>query len=416
MPTSGSDRRRFPHAGTIRWLSSALVAALAATGCERLALTPPLYGTVTVAATTRSGLPVPGAQLELYTGVRPMVYAVTDATGHFTFESVPTGVYGVRISPPSGYAALETVIRAPETTVVDNLTVGTDGSVPVKFTLLQRGAGTVSVRVGSKDGSPLAGVATTLYDAHATVGSVRTDASGNAVYTAVPFGVYGVAVNPPVGFHELGDLSIVFQDNIVVDLGSTQRSSFALAPCQGSVIATVLDEGGAPAIGVPVALYTFTRAAGNANTGSDGTARFTGVACDEYGVSLGPVSGYTVTPGRGSSFLDGLRLNRDVSKPVSFRVASCRGSVRVLVTDASGAPVPGTVAQLYSSTGTLGTATTGSDGHLTFASAPCGAELGVKIAPPAGYSVAAGRGSSYIDAISLQNGSNRDLLFTVTRP
>ena len=113
---------------------------------------------------------------------------------------------------------------------------------------------------------PLNSRTTTLYDAHATIGSVRTDASGNAVFAAVPFGVYGVAVNPPVGFHDLGDLSIVFQDNIVVDEGSAQHASFALAPCQGFVRVSVLDD-----------------------------------------------------------------------------VASCRGTIRVLVTDASGAPVLFTV-------------------------------------------------------------------------
>ena len=98
--------------------------ACALWACDALLTRPSLYATVTATVARRDGTPIPNASLTLYTGQRPMGYAVTDTLGRYTFVDVPEGLYGLRADPPSGYVRLETLLSttAPSE-VVQNIWV-----------------------------------------------------------------------------------------------------------------------------------------------------------------------------------------------------------------------------------------------------------------------------------------------------
>ena len=107
---------------------------LAASSCDYMLTRPALYSSVPVSVTLLNGDPVAGVKLELYTGFRPMDYAVTGADGRFTFEHVPLGNYGVyAIGVPNGYLP----VGHP---YVDNLDVEPGVSPPVHLILTKVGA------------------------------------------------------------------------------------------------------------------------------------------------------------------------------------------------------------------------------------------------------------------------------------
>lgn len=392
------------------------VTLASAAGCDAIT-SPSQYGTISVAVRTRSGEPVADVPVELYTGVRPMGYARTDANGRYTFERVPVGVYGVVILAPSGYATKEAVIRTPRpSTLSDGLTLLADSLVTVEFELLKRGEGSLSVTVRDSGGTPVAGVAATLYAPNGVLANAITNAAGRATFTSLPLGKYGVWIVRPPGFIDVGEALRIFRDDLVVDGGSAQDVAFTLAPCAGGIGVAVRDEAGRGVSGAPIRLYSAISVIRDAVTGVDGTFRFTPVTCGEYGVTIMPRAGYTVAAGRGNSFVDGVLLRRGGSPSVSLAVRSCAATLNVSVRDASGVAVAGATLSLYNARGPLASLVTGSSGTVSFPAVLCGEDVGVNVTPPAGYSVPPGNGSSFFDGIRLTNGAVGSQVFVLNRP
>lgn len=125
---------RFKSSRVAAWSCAILLA-----GCDAWLTTPSLYNTVDVVVAQRDGTPIPGTNLILYTGDRPMGYAVTGLDGRFTFKRVPQGLYGVLATPPSGYDVLDTFVH-------DGLLVANDTLLTVHFTFLKIGAGVAVIR------------------------------------------------------------------------------------------------------------------------------------------------------------------------------------------------------------------------------------------------------------------------------
>ena len=117
---------------------AASACAILLAGCDAWLTKPSLYNTVDVVVAQRDGTPIPGTNLILYTGDRPMGYAVTGLDGRFTFKRVPQGVYGVLATPPSGYDVFDTFVH-------DGLLVADDTLLTVHFTFLKIGAGVTAV-------------------------------------------------------------------------------------------------------------------------------------------------------------------------------------------------------------------------------------------------------------------------------
>jgi hypothetical protein len=92
-----------PRVLPARAISLSIAALMLTTpGCEHMLVTPSQYGELRVSVTMGSGAPVTDLGLVLYTGVRPIEYSATDASGSHTFERVPPGNYGVTGPMPMG--------------------------------------------------------------------------------------------------------------------------------------------------------------------------------------------------------------------------------------------------------------------------------------------------------------------------
>jgi hypothetical protein len=166
-----------------------LAGALALGACDSWVTRPSFYNSVRVLAARRTGEPIAGVDLVLYTGQRPMGYGTTDSLGTFTFTNVPKGQYGIIASIPKGYDVIEHFVAAPLSTVRDNLNVAADTLSTVRFTYLKTGEGTLVARVVSTDGTPLTGVPVELYSPKGTIAKALIDSKGNATFTSVPIGV-----------------------------------------------------------------------------------------------------------------------------------------------------------------------------------------------------------------------------------
>lgn len=303
-------------------------AALFAAACDNWLTKPSLYNSVSVIVSQRNGAPIPGAALSLYTGQRPMGYATTGNDGRYVFRDVPQGNYGVFATPPPGYDLLENLIQAPPSIFHDKLVVAEDTLSPVRFTFLKRGPGSLVVLVTQPDGTPLAGVPVTAYSPTTVNGKTTTDASGHATFTSVSFGVHGLLVERPFlyrDFRVVGDSLYAFRDNLIVDEGSSDTTTFRLKKCAGTVRALMVDGAGLPVAGVTALFYTPTQQLTVAASGADGRVSFSQVPCAfQVGVFITAAAGYTVAEGRGSRFIDGLTLTDGATIDVTFHLTRTR--------------------------------------------------------------------------------------------
>jgi hypothetical protein len=114
-----------------------------------------------------------------------------------------------------------------------------------------------------------------------------------------------------------------FFDGIRVTRGSLQTFRFEVVRCTGMVRIRVEDLGGVPVPGAGLTLYTSQGEVARGMTDATGAFGFPDAACGvQYGVSVQPPSGFTVTEGRGSSFFDGIMLENGEQTSLTFRLAA----------------------------------------------------------------------------------------------
>ena len=314
--------RAFARSRGVLWSGCALI--LGATACDKWLTNPSLYNAVTVVVTTRSGSPIPGAALTLYTGQRPMGYASTGADGRYVFQDVPQGNYGVFAIPPSGYDRVEDLIGGPPTIYKDKLIVAKDTLSPVRFTYLKRGPGALVAMVVEPNGTPIPGAAVTAYEPTVVDERATTDANGIAAFSNLPFGVHGVSVQRPLPYRDFvtpSDSPSVYRDNLIVDAGSTDTVIFRLSRCSGTLTAVAIDGSGLPVRNATIKAYTSTAQFAQSATDANGRVSFSNAPCViQVGVSITPPAGYSVPSGRGSSFFDALTVPRNGVVQVTFHL------------------------------------------------------------------------------------------------
>ena len=103
-----------------------VIASIAA--CESLVTDPVPYGTIRVRAVGRDSQPLPGLEVELYTGFAPHGYHTTNANGVTVFTRVPQQQYGVQMKLGSAYGLLQEILPETSKVVVSgiNVTAATD--------------------------------------------------------------------------------------------------------------------------------------------------------------------------------------------------------------------------------------------------------------------------------------------------
>src|SRR5262249_1429547 len=152
----------------------------------------------------------------------------------------------------------------------------------------------------------------TAYSPKTVNGSATTDATGTVTFTGVPFGVHGLNVTRPLLYRDYrtpGDSLSTYRDNLIVDAGSNDTTTFRLARCGGTVRAIAVDGKGAPVPGVTAAFYTSTQQLAVLATGADGTVSYSQIPCVvQVGVQITPAAGYSAPNGRGFRFIDGITV------------------------------------------------------------------------------------------------------------
>lgn len=271
----------------------------------------------------------------------------------------------------------------------------------------------VIVAVKDAGGAPMPDLPLILYTGDRPVQYASTGEDGRFRFEEVPYGVYGVSVDRPPSYVDLGEPINVFVDGLLINATPLDTIRFVLAKCEGTVSVQVLDATGNPASSLPVYLYRLDGIVRDTITGVDGTVNFTKVHCGDYGVAVPPTYGYVIKNVRGFGFADGLRITRATTSlraVLRVTVEDCGGVIRVHAQDTGGAPVPGASLLLYSGDAKYRTAVTDGAGNASFARLACSPTLGVLITPPPGYSVPAG--GDRFDRISPAATTN--LTFTLT--
>src|SRR6185312_8815383 len=150
-------------------------------------------GTVTGLVVTASGAPASGLTVS-FTGTENVVTGttfsvnrsvVTDASGHYTFNDVPTGTFTLTVREPnSGVASTASVIvAANQTTTAPILTL--------------TGLGTIQVQLNFANGSPAANAEIDVLNSSRFLGAFSTDATGKLTVPDIPVGTFTLhAFNP----------------------------------------------------------------------------------------------------------------------------------------------------------------------------------------------------------------------------
>ncbi len=376
-------------------------------GCSDILTEPFRYGTVEVLGERRSGEAVPGVEFTLYTGTRTLGVDVTDELGRILFRFVPACGMGVSAwEQPEPYRSLD-----PESGTFRTFTMVEGEERSFTFVYLKVGPGTIVVRVVDPEGAGIPGVRVQRYAPDGAHAEAETDHAGEHAFTEVPFGHHGVRLLPGRGYLIPDEGS--HTDGLLIDDGATEHAMLTELRCRGVVRAVVVDEGESPVANVPVTLYGATGFVGEGVTDAEGIREFEEVACGNYGVGIGEVRGYRfMTPAAG--FVDGLELGPNGLLTARFTLVVCRGVIEVRVQDAGGAPVPTARLILYNPQEALAVSLSGADGSVAFEDVPLAPSYGVRVDPPDGYHVVEGRGTSYLDGVSIEDGSVEQLTFTVT--
>jgi hypothetical protein len=146
-----------------------------------------------------------------------------------------------------------------------------------------------------------------LYGIGGEIANAFTNQDGVARFDPVPYGNWGVYVDPP---DSLGTPSAprVHVDGLGMEAGIVLTPRLAINRCAGALNVEVVDQDTIPVPNYAVQLYTFVGAYAYAATTASGPAVFTGVTCGNYGVLAEPTAGYSVDFTVGSGVQDGLNV------------------------------------------------------------------------------------------------------------
>ena len=367
------------------------------------------FGSLEVLTVTRSGVPVTGSELTLYNNVQISAVGFTGADGKYRFKFISPQIYGVHNEPPDGYMRPEDMAGGISTAYTHQIVIEEGDEKHASFSFVKIGPGRIDVSVMDLDGTPIEETKVFLYGPQGDLSEKLVGSSGSVSFDPVSFGNRGIRVVPPRLYLD-GDEGFFFQDGLLIDEGWTEEVSFILEKCLGTLRASVQDDSGAPFPEYPIRLYSPTADLDVRDTGTDGVAVFDSIACGNRGLAMVQRPGWLFEEGRGLSFHDGISVTRQSDQMFSFTVEACRGEVGVRVEDENSDPVSGALLELYALNRTWDQDVTGANGVLTFTQA-CGMEVGVRVTPPAGYTVPEGRGSSFYDGLRPDIGGRVELVF-----
>ena len=252
-----------------------------------------------------------------------------------------------------------------------------------------------------------------------------TDRNGRLTFEYVPpensYAVQGV---PPEGYKRpeemYGGPSTEWVEGLWMEPGDRRQIEFKyLKVGPGSIAASVSDPAGEPIEGVRLSAYTPTGTVFKRTTDAAGAVLFEGVPFGHWGVRAFPAEGYFFGA-NDVQYRDGFVIEEGVRREARFvmdftGLTRCYGTVRAQVSDQYGEPVEDYPLRLYTYTRTVATGSTEPDGRYAFTGLFCDG-YGVSLETRRGFVLSEGRGSTYIDALTVGvNTDTIDVSFTAPR-
>lgn len=372
-------------------------------GCDEFLVSDPFhYGEVEVRTQRRSGEPVSGVDLILYTGTRVLGKTTSRTDGTAQFRYVPAGVMGVQAFPPEAYRPLD--LRSGWT---ETFAMKEGEERPVAFTYLKFGPGTLIVRTEDPEGSPLEGVRLEVFSPDRLVAAFNSGPAGERTFSDLPFGVYGVRALPGRGYQVPGGIKLV--EGFIIEDGWTETAHVVLERCLGTIRAVSTEPDGQPLAGIDVTLFESAGDLAAGETDEGGEYDFSDLYCGNYGVRAGILPEYRlISPP--TRYVDGLVLGHEQEIEARFTYARCLGAIAVAALDQIGDPVPGLPLLLYSSEGPVAEDVTNSQGRHRFAELPCG-NYGIRVGTLPGYRLST-PAAGYVDGLELDYQQELEARFT----
>jgi len=361
-------------------------------------------GRIDVSVTDPKGTAIEDTKVFLYGPEGTLSEKITESSGAVSFDSVSFGNRAIRVVPPRSYLDTDEGFFFQHGILID------EGWIEEVSFVLEKCLGTVRGSVQDVSGAPVTEHTVRLYSSTATLELKDTGVDGVAVFDSINCGNRGLALVETPGWLFEEGRGLSFHDGISVTDQSDQEFSFTVESCRGTVRGSVQDVSGVPVTEHPIRLYSSTAILELKDTGVDGVAVFDSIPCGNFGIALVQRPGWIFEEGRGLSFLDGISVINQSDQGFSFSIESCSGEVGIRVEDQNSDPVRGALLELYATNRTWDQDVTGADGALTFTGA-CGMEVGVRITPPAGYTVQQGRGFSFFDGLNPEPGGRIEVVF-----
>jgi hypothetical protein len=296
----------------------------------------------------------------------------TDATGGYTFTSLPAGTGFTVTASAAGSSASQTGVAVAQ------------GSTTNVTLLMPTGAIRVAVQLG---GNPLANQTVTVTGPNSYSATGQTNASGLHVFADIPAGT-GYTVSTTYG-------STISQSGVAVS--NNNHTNVLLTIPAGSLKVIVQNQSGTILQGAGVTLTST-----NGITAPAGTTGTTG----SYTFSLPVGTGYKVTAsyGAGSTTSSAQSITSGATTTVTVTVAT--GSVKVTVQNSIGTTYSGASLVLNGPNGFTASATTASGGIATFSNVPAGS----------GYSVLANYAAATTTSAAISVTSGTTASSTITIP
>lgn len=175
------------------------------------------FGTGTFEAVVRDNdsLPLADIRVVAYSPTAAIEEKRTNAEGIARFENIPFGTFGA-------YAIVPESIGGPGVAPINRQGMFSDaGHFERRNYTITQCRGTITARVLDQSNAPVPDYPVALATATAFQRTVQTNASGNAVFTAVRCGDYFVAVYPRTGFSVTNSRGLGFQDGLRIALGAS---------------------------------------------------------------------------------------------------------------------------------------------------------------------------------------------------
>lgn len=371
--------RRMRHAAYIALVLSSLSCNEKGADFFLPGATSPQTGNLT-GVVASGAVPISGATVS----VSQSLSTTTNSAGVYNFLDLAVGQYTVATTATGFTCVNQTAVILLNQTVTSNITC-----TPLP------GSVTGTVRVS---GTGQSGVAVTLSQGTATIGSTTTSTGGTYTFANIPPGSYSASVTPPANTTCTSN-----PQNVTVVSNQAATANFDCTPIVGSVTGAVRVSGVGQS-GVLVLLSQGGTNIGQAATGANGTYTIANVPPGTYSAAIAPPANTSCAPNPQS-----VTVAANQASTANFDCTPLAGAI-IGTVRFDGVGQGGQVVVVSQGISTAGTATTAADGTYRVSALAPGT-YSVSVTPPAGGSC-----SPNPQTITVQSNQDATANFDCTTP